>query len=67
MPKPKPQPPLTKKRFERILARVLTTPVPELADKRAVGQAKMRTSESRPFDGCIEIRKSQDSLEGKGG
>ena len=57
--------PLTKKRFEKILEKVFTTPVPELAGKREVGQVKKQTLESRPSDGYSGKRKSRGKTEGK--
>ena len=62
MSKSKPQPPLTKKRFERLLNKA-AQPVSEWTPD----QEGSETLESRPSDGCNETHKSQDKTEGKEG
>lgn len=60
MPKSEPQPPLTKKRLERLLKKA-SQPVSEWKHD----QAKKETSESHSSDGYTETHKSQDTIEGK--
>ncbi len=62
MPKSKPQPPLTKKRFERLL-RKSAQPVSEWQH----GQGETETSVAHPSDGCIGKHKSQGKTVGKEG
>lgn len=57
--------PLTKKRFEAVLTRVFTTPVPELAGKRERGQVKKQTSAAHPSGDRSGRHKNPDTLEGK--
>ena len=57
MSKLEPQPPLTKKRFMRLLTK---SAQPVKPDSKEIG-----TSESHPSDGCSEKDKSQDTLEDK--
>ena len=61
MPKEKPitKKLLTKRRFERLLMKVFTSP-------KDAQEAK-RTSVARPSDGCSGTSKSQDKTEGIGG
>ena len=62
MPKSKPQPPLTKKRFERLLNKA-AQPVSGWTPD----QEGSETSVAHPSDGCNETRKNQDKTEGKEG
>lgn len=57
--------PLTKRKFERQLEKVFTTPVPPSPSrkKKPVPEAS-ETSEHRPSDDCSETRKSPDRTEG---
>ena len=48
--------PLTKKRFEAILEKVFTTPLPELAERKRCVQEAKRTSVSRPSGRGLGLR-----------
>ena len=61
MPKSKPQPPLTKKRFMRLLTKA-AQPVSEWSKPDQEGK---ETSVDRLSDGCSDTHKSQDKTEGK--
>ena len=63
MPKSEPQPPLTKKRFMRLIKKA-AQPVSEWNKPDQEGKG---TSESRPSDGYSGKRKNQDKIEGKEG
>ena len=61
--KSEPQPPLTKKRFDKILTKVFTQPV---SGKPLEGdQEAKQTSVVHPSDGYSGKRKSQGKIEGK--
>jgi hypothetical protein len=60
MPKSKPQPPLTKKRFEGLLKKA-SKPISEWKHD----QEGKETSVDHPSDGCTDTRKSQDRIVGK--
>ena len=63
MPKSKPQPPLTKKRFESLLTKA-AQPVSEW--NKPSQEGKETKAENRA-DGYTETRKNPDTLEGKEG
>ena len=54
--------PLTKKGFEKILAKVF---VPSVRNPLESDQEGKQTSESHPSDGCSGTHKSQDKTEDK--
>ena len=62
MSKSKPQPPLTKKRFEGLLTKA-AQPVSGWESEKEVSE----TSGNHPSDGCNETRKNQGKTEGKEG
>ena len=59
MPKSKPQPPLTKKRFESLLRKSAQPLKPD--------SKETETSGNHPSGGCNDKCKSQDKTEGKEG
>lgn len=63
-----PSKPLTKKRFLRILEKVVTSPAPHITPSRKKPSLEAsETSESHRPDDCNETYRSPDTLEGTSG